>query len=188
MLQSAAMAGVFTGFGIAQDFERGFARRLMIAAPRRSGIVLGYAITTMVRWFFNTVVVFVIGLLMGMEIFGNPLQLFTLVILGLLVSLIGTLWAAGVALRLRSTQAGPIMQFPIFLLIFLAPVFVPIDLLTGWIHTVASINPFTAFIEGARSLLAGSTEEVAVAFGIAIPLAALAGVWALTGLRSAERG
>jgi ABC-2 type transport system permease protein len=80
------------------------------------------------------------------------------------------------------------MQFPIFLVIFLAPVFVPIDLLTGWIHTVASVNPFTAFIEGARSLLAGSTDEVAIAFGIAVPLAALFGFWALTGMRSAERG
>jgi ABC-2 type transport system permease protein len=188
MLQSAAMAGVFTGFGIAQDFERGFARRLMIAAPRRSGILVGYAVATMIRWFFNTLVVVAIGLLMGMEILGNPLELFALVVLGLLVSLIGTLWAAGVALRLRSTQAGPIMQFPIFLLIFLAPVFVPIDLLTGWIHAVASVNPFTAFIEGARSLLAGSTDEVAVAFAIAVPLAGLFGVWALTGLRSAERG
>jgi ABC-2 type transport system permease protein len=187
-LQSAAMGGVFTGFGIAQDFERGFARRLMIAAPRRSGILVGYALSTMVRWVFNTLVVLAIGLLIGMQILGNGLDLFALLILGLTVNLIGTFWAAGVALRLRSTQAGPIMQFPIFLLIFLAPVFVPIDLLTGWIHTVASLNPFTAFIEGARSLLAGSTEEVAVAFGIAIPLAALAGFWALTGLRSAERG
>ena len=188
LVQSAAMAGVFTGFGIAQDFERGFARRLMIAAPRRSGIVAGYALATMFRWVLNTAVVFSIGLLMGMDILGNGFDLFALLLLGLTVNLIGTLWASGVALRLRSTQAGPIMQFPIFLVIFLAPVFVPIELLTGWIHTVASVNPFTAFIEGARSLLAGSTEEVAIAFGIAVPLAALFGLWALTGLRSAERG
>ena len=188
LVQSAAMSGVFTGFGIAQDFERGFARRLMIAAPRRSGILAGYAIATMIRWVMNTAVVLTIGLLMGMEILGNGLDLFALLLLGLTVNLIGTLWAAGVALRLRSTQAGPIMQFPIFLVIFLAPVFVPIDLLTGWIHMVASVNPFTAFIQGARSLLAGSTEEVAIAFGIAVPLAALFGFWALTGMRSAERG
>ena len=58
LLQSAAMAGVFTGFGIAQDFERGFARRLMIAAPRRSGIVIGYSLATMVRWLLNTSFVF----------------------------------------------------------------------------------------------------------------------------------
>jgi len=49
LLQSAAMGGVFTGFGIAQDFERGFARRLMIGAPQRGGILLGYALATLVR-------------------------------------------------------------------------------------------------------------------------------------------
>ena len=50
MLQSAAFGGVFTGFGIARDFEYGFARRLMIAAPYRSGLVVGYALSAMVRW------------------------------------------------------------------------------------------------------------------------------------------
>ena len=44
LLQSAAFGGVFTGFGIARDFENGFARRLLLAAPNRSGIVLGYAL------------------------------------------------------------------------------------------------------------------------------------------------
>jgi len=38
--QSAAFGGVFTGFGIARDFESGFGRRLMLAAPHRTGIVL----------------------------------------------------------------------------------------------------------------------------------------------------
>lgn len=188
LLQSAAMAGVFTGFGIAQDFERGFARRLMIAAPHRSGIIAGYALATVVRWIFNTMIVLAIGLLIGMEILGGPIDLLALLALGLLVNLIGTLWATGVALRLRSTQAGPVIQFPVFLLIFLAPVFVPLDLLSGWIHDAASVNPFTAFIEGARSLLAGTTDHVATAFAIAVPLAALFAAWAWTGMRAAERG
>ena len=38
LLQSAAFGGVFTGFGIARDFETGFARRLLLAAPNRTGI------------------------------------------------------------------------------------------------------------------------------------------------------
>jgi ABC-type multidrug transport system permease subunit len=188
LLQSAAMGGVFTGFGIAQDFERGFARRLLIAAPHRGGILLGYALSTLVRWLFNISLVFVLGLILGMHVLGNGIDLFGLLVLGLAVNLVGGLWAAGVALRLRSLQAGPIMQLPIFLLIFLAPVFVPLDLLTGWIHAVATVNPFTAFLQGARSLLAGSTEHVAVAFAIAIPLAGAFALWAVTGLRSAERG
>ena len=47
LLQSAAFGGVFTGFGIARDFESGFARRLLLAAPHRTGIVLGYAIAAL---------------------------------------------------------------------------------------------------------------------------------------------
>ena len=49
-LQSAAFGGVFTGFGIARDFDSGFARRLLLAAPRRSGIIAGYTIGALLRW------------------------------------------------------------------------------------------------------------------------------------------
>src|SRR6186713_3668557 len=50
LLQSAAFSGVFTGFGVARDFEGGFAKRLLLAAPHRTGIVLGYALAAFLRW------------------------------------------------------------------------------------------------------------------------------------------
>ena len=78
------------------------------------------------------------------------------------------------------------MQLPIFLLIFLAPVFVPIALLHGWIHAVATVNPFTHLLEAARSLLAGGTAGVAFAFLLVPALAVMFAVWAWRGLRSAE--
>jgi ABC-2 type transport system permease protein len=187
MLQSAAMGGVFTGFGIARDFEHGFARRLLVAAPHRSGIVFGYAATTLVRWLFVIGVVFLVALLLGMQVLGGPIDLLGLLVLALLVNVAGALWAAGVAMRVRSTQAGPIMQLPIFLLLFLAPVFVPYELLSGWLRSVAFFNPFTPLLEAARSLLAGTPSGVSVAFLAVAGLVALLAVWAMTGLRSAER-
>ena len=187
LLQSAAMGGVFTGFGIARDFEHGFARRLMVAAPRRSGIVLGYAAATMVRWLFVIFVVFVVGLLLGMQVLGGPVDLLGLLVLALLVNFAGALWAAGVAMRIRSVQAGPVMQLPIFLLLFLAPVFVPFHLLEGWLRGVARVNPFTPLLEASRSLLAGAPSGVAIAFLAVVGLAAVVSLWAVTGLRSAER-
>jgi ABC-2 type transport system permease protein len=187
LLQSAAMGGVFTGFGIARDFEHGFARRLMLAAPRRTGIVLGYAAATMVRWLFVIAVVFVVGLVLGMQVLGGPLHLLELLFLALLVNFSGALWATGVAMRIRSVQAGPVMQLPIFLLLFLAPVFVPLELLDGWLRSVAGLNPFTPLLEASRSLLAGSPTGVHVAYLSVAGLWAVLSVWALTGLRSAER-
>ena len=40
-------------------------------------------------------------------------------------------------MRFRTIQAGPLMQMPVFLMLFFAPVYVPLDLLSGAMHTVA---------------------------------------------------
>jgi ABC-2 type transport system permease protein len=187
LLQSAAFAGVFTGFGIARDFERGFAKRLMIAAPNRRGIVLGYAIAALLRWGLVAVLLTVVALIAGMQVGGSGVDLFGLYVLAALVNFAGTLWATGVAMRLRTIQAGPVMQFPVFMTLFFAPVYVPLGLLTGWIHAIATVNPATRFLEAGRSLLAGDPQEVLLAFGVAIGVVALFTVWAVRGLRSAER-
>jgi ABC-type multidrug transport system permease subunit len=187
LLQSAAFGGVFTGFGIARDFESGFARRLLLAAPNRTGIVLGYAGAALVRWLFTAAVLTVVALIAGMQVGGGPVDLFGLYALALVLNVAAVLWAAGVAMRLRTMQAGPVMQMPVFLVLFFAPVYVPLSLLEGWIHALATVNPLTRVLEAGRGLLAGSPTEVGIAFAAALALAAAFSVWALRGLRSAER-
>jgi ABC-type multidrug transport system permease subunit len=186
LLQSAAFAGVFTGFGIARDFESGFMRRLMLAAPNRSGILLGYVVSALVRWLTVASVVTVVALLAQMKIGGNGLDLFGLYALALLLNLAGTFWATGVAMRLRTQQAAPVMQMPVFLLLFFAPVYVPLDLLQGWIHGVASVNPITPLLEAGRGFISGRPELTLVAFAIAAGLIGGFAAWAVRGLRRAE--
>jgi len=186
LVQSAAFGGVFTGFGIARDFESGFARRLMLAAPNRTGIILGYAISAVVRWAVVATILTVVALAAGMNVFGGPVDVFGMYALALLINISGVLWAAGIAMRLRTVQAGPLMQMPVFLTLFFAPVYVPLDLLTGWIEVVAQVNPFTYVLEAVRSMLAGDEVHVALAFGLALGLVAIFAVWSLRGLRRAE--
>lgn len=186
-IQSAAFGGVFTGFSIAADFEFGFARRLLLAAPNRGGIVAGYMIAAMTRWLFVLAVVFTAGLVSGMQIDGSAGDLIALIALALGVSATSTLWAAGIAMRLRSMQAGPVMQMPIFILLFLAPVYVPLDLVAGWVHEVARFNPFTALLEAARGFISGEPEKVGISVACVAGLFALTVLWARGGLRSAER-
>ncbi len=187
LLQSAAFGGVFTGFGIARDFETGFARRLLLAAPDRTGIVLGYAGAALVRWLVTAVLLTAVALIAGMEVGGDGVDLFGLYALALLVNLAAILWASGVGMRLRTMQAGPVMQMPVFLVLFFAPVYVPLALLDGWIHALAAVNPVTRVLEAGRGLLDGSPTEVAPAFAVAVALAFAFSLWALRGLRSAER-
>ena len=186
LLQSAAFAGVFTGFGIVRDFETGFARRLMVAAPDRRGILLGYAFGAIGRWALTATILTIVALLAGMEVGGNGVDLVGLYVLAVLVNICGLLWAAGIAMRLRTLQAAPLMQLPVFLALFFAPVFVPVELLANWLETIASLNPVTLMLEAGRSLIAGEPAQILGAFGAAVALAASFAVWAVRGLRRAE--
>jgi ABC-2 type transport system permease protein len=186
LLQSAAFGGVFTGFAIARDFETGFGRRYMLAASNRNGIVVGYGIAALFRALFTWTVLTVVALAAGMQIDGSGVDLFGLFLLAILLNVAATLWATGVAMRIRSIQGGPLMQLPVFLILFVAPVYVPLELLSGWIHAVASVNPITALLEAGRGLISGDPTVIALAFAIAIALGLLFTLWSRGGLRSAE--
>jgi ABC-2 type transport system permease protein len=187
LLQSAAFGGVFAGFGIARDFERGFGRRLLVSAPKRGGIIAGYAIASLVRWAMIAVVLTVVALVAGMKIGGNGVDLFGMYGLAVIFNQVGLLWASGVAMRFRSVQAGPLMQTPVFMALFLAPVYVPLDLLHGWIHDVARLNPLTFILESGRGFIEGRPTQVLTAFGLAVALFVVFAAWARTGLAAAER-
>jgi ABC-2 type transport system permease protein len=187
LLQGSAFGGVFTGFGIAADFERGFARRLLLAAPNRLGILAGYLIAGVTRAVVVGSLLFVVALISGMPVPGSAGDLAALAVLAILVSLIAGLFAAGVAMRARTVQAGPVMQMPVFILLFLAPVYVPLPLLAGWVHAVAGVNPFTLLITSGRDLLAGGDAPLLATYAVAIALLIAFGVWAVRGLRRAER-
>ena len=95
-----------------------------------------------------------------MKVGGSAIDLVGLYALAAIVNIAATLWAAGVAMRLRTMQAGPIMQMPVFLILFFAPVYVPLSLLHGWIHGVAVVNPLTRVLEAGRGFIGGTPTEV----------------------------
>ena len=187
LLQAATFGGVFTAFSVARDFESGFSRRLMLGARSHGGIVAGYWLSALVRAATTITVITAVALIVGLEVHGNGVDVVGLYTLALLMNAFAMLFGTGVAMRLRTMQAGPAIQTPAFLLLFLAPVWVPYDLLTGWVQGAASFNPVTLFLEAGRGFLAGEPEKVLPAFGVVALLVAVSVLWARGGIRSAER-
>jgi ABC-2 type transport system permease protein len=177
---------VFTGFSVVRDYETGFARRFMLSAPNRGGIIVGYSIAALTRAVVTWTLLAAVAAVAGMQVGGDGVDLFGLFVMALILNVAASLWAVGVAMRIRSIQGGPVMQIPVFLLLFMAPVYVPLSLLSGWIHTVASVNPITAFLEAGRGFISGEPTTVLVAFGAALGLVLLFAIWARGGLRRAE--
>lgn len=187
LLQAATFGGIFTGFSVARDFESGFSRRLMLGAANRGGIVGGYWLSAAFRASATVTVITIVALVAGLEVNGSAVDLVGLYTLALLMNALAVLFGTGVAMRLRTMQAGPAIQVPAFLLLFLAPVWVPYDLLTGWVQAAASVNPVTLVLEAGRGFLAGEPEQVLPAFAVTVLLAAVSLLWARGGLRSAQR-
>jgi ABC-2 type transport system permease protein len=186
LLQSAAFGGVFIGFSIGADFDSGFTRRLFLSAHDRSAVIAGFGVAAVIRAAFVWAMVFAIALATGMQVAADGIDLLGLIGLALVINVAFFLFAAGMMTRMRTLQAAPAMQLPVFLVLMTAPVYVPRDLLQGWIETASKFNPMTAFVESGRGLMAGDPFHVALAFAVAVGLAAVLSVFARRGLRKAE--
>jgi ABC-2 type transport system permease protein len=186
LVQGGAVAGMQTGLAIAEDFESGFARRMMLATRGRWPLVAGYAMSALIRGLLVTALLFPIGLLAGMEVSGSPLEIAGVVALVLAFTLMVTLWCAGLAFRIRSLKAGVLFQVPILILMFLVPVYTTRELLADWLQTAADYNPVTPILEAARGLMVGDPVSVGLAFGVCAGLLVALLLWVRGALRQAE--
>ena len=175
LMVGAALGGVQTGLTVADDFESGFARRMLISTPQRGGLVLGYVLAGLVRFALVALVLTAVAVASGARMHGDVIQVAGLYGVAGLFNVASTLYATGFAFRARSTSVGPAIQTPIMLPLFLAPVFAPRALLSGWLRHVADVNPVTPLLESGRGLAAGAPVSVAIAYSLLFVLVVLSG-------------
>lgn len=187
LVQASAFGGIATGFSIAADFSTGFAKRLMVTTSQRAAIILGYMCSSLIRAILVCSVLTTVALISGMRPQGNLGEFSAIFGLCVLLNMTTTLWGAGVMMRARNPQFAPAMQIPIFLSIFLAPVFVPLVLLDGWLHAAASVNPMSFVLMSVRGFLNGTPDHVTAAWAAGLGMWCAAVLWGFSGLRSATR-
>lgn len=149
-LQGCAFAGITTGLGVARDLENGFYDRLLASPAPRGALLAGPLLASMCRALIPLTLLITIGLAFGAHVPGGIAGLALLVVAGILLALVAGEWAVGVALRAKTTQAAPLIQMLLFFVIFLSPAMMPLELLTGWVKSVAEINPMTEILQMSR--------------------------------------
>jgi len=188
LYMGAMLVAAFCTFELANDFESGVANRLMSGAPRRMALVIGVLVFSLARCLVTMAVIWGIALLAGMPVRGDALDIAAFTALALLLNIAATLYGAGIALRLQSIAAGTLVLIPIFMVLFTSPVFVPRERLSGWLKTVADINPLTPPIEAGRGFMADDPVSVGLAFAVTAGLVIVFALFAVTGMRKAEKG
>ncbi len=151
IIQGAAFAGVTIGFSMARDFETGFFDRFLLAPMSRFTLIVGSLAAALIRSAFTTTAVLLVATVGGVAIPGGVLGLATLYLSALGVSVIAALWGLGLVFRVQSTNVGPVIQVGIFVTIFLSTAQVPIAAMSGWLASVARVNPMTNILRMARA-------------------------------------
>ena len=187
LVQSCMYGGVTSGFAIAMDFRTGFARRLLTSVEDRRAILVGFVLASLARGALTSIAMTIAALIIGLRLEGSVLHVIGAFALCWTMSIIATLWAAGVMLRARDPQRAPAMQVPLFIVIFVTPVFTPLEQLGGWLAALATLNPVSYLLTTARSLLVGTADGLGLALVTVAGALALLWWWAASGLRAAER-
>ena len=150
-VMGASFRGLGIGFATIRDLGSGFYDRLrMSPAPRRS-LLLGPLLSAWGRTCIVITIVLLVGTIAGARLTDGPLGLVTLYVAGFGMSTIGTGWGLGLAYRFRDMRAAAIMQLTLFVGMFLTSAQAPLSAMTGWLHTVARLNPLTNVIRLARA-------------------------------------
>jgi ABC-2 type transport system permease protein len=163
ILPLSIVSSSLSGAGVAaqnlvRDLESGYFDKLILTPIRRAALLIGPILSGAIILGLQATIVVLIGLIMGLSpVTGLP---GLLVVIGIAV-LLGTGFAGftvSAALGSNSAAATQGASFIFFPLTFLAPTFVPLDLLDGWLKTAAQLNPITYVLEAMRGLINSGWE------------------------------
>jgi ABC-2 type transport system permease protein len=171
ILPLSIVSSSLSGAGIAaqnlvRDIEGGYFDKILLTPVNRAVLLLAPILAGSVILGLQATIVIVVALIMGLQPATGILGL--LAVVGLAV-LLGTGFAGftvSAALGSGNAAATQGAGFVFFPLTFLAPTFVPLDLLAGWLKTAAQLNPITYVLEAMRALITGGWDWGALWPGI----------------------
>jgi ABC-type multidrug transport system permease subunit len=187
LLQGAGFTGAATGVNLARDIELGWFDRLIVAPPARSSLLAGLLLSASMRALIPMTFLLVVGFAFGVAYPGLD-GLLLAILLAAGFAAVAAAWGVTLALRFKTQSAAPLMQAGIFMAVLFTTSYAPLDLLTGWLHTVATYNPVRFIIEAGRQGFVGDVTWETTWKGLValVGLAAVMVAFALRGLRRAS--
>jgi ABC transporter DrrB family efflux protein len=172
------MAGIFTqtvifgstttGIGLANDLQRGLVDRFRSLPMAKSAVLTGRTLSDLVRNAFVVLVMWTVGLLVGFQPQGSPLNWLAGIGILLLTSFAFSWISATIGLAVRSVEAAQSAGFVwLFPLTFASSNFVPTTFMPTWLRTFADHQPVTIIANAVRGLLLNTPDTGTILAAVA---------------------
>jgi ABC-2 type transport system permease protein len=149
------VTGVSRAPALVIDVQDGYLDRLLLTPVRRSAILLGHMVADVTVAVCLTLPILAVAMILGVRFNGGVLGLVVFELLAASWSLAFSGFGYAIALKTGNPAAVNSSFLLFFPFLFLTSSYVPRDQLSGWLDTVASVNPVTYLLEGMRSLVMG---------------------------------
>src|SRR3954470_24551260 len=157
LVQNITFGGALTAVGLVEDLKKGLIDRFRSLPMARSAVLTGRTLADVVVNLLMTVIVIVVGLLVGFSFSTSAVE----IVYGILLLLVfGYAFSWMFALiGLLSSSAETAQQFGfilIFPLTFISSAFVPVENMPPVLEAFAEVNPFTVAVDAMRHLFVGT--------------------------------
>jgi ABC-2 type transport system permease protein len=152
------VTGVSRAPALVLDVQDGYFDRLLLTPVRRLAILLGHMVADIAVAAALTVPIVALGYVVGVRFDTGLLGIVAFVALAALWSLAFAGFGYAIALKTGNPAAVNSSFLLFFPFLFLTSSYVPRSQLSGWLDTVAGLNPVTYLLEGLRSLVMAGWE------------------------------
>ena len=162
-LQALYFAGLGSALMLAKDIETGMMQRCRAMPISRVAVVAGLVLAYVLRGVLATIVLMVIGYLMGFRFYGGPVAALGYLVLVLMFTATCITGYSILALKLRSpTLVDAVAIIPYTPLVLMSNGFSPTENFPGWLQPVVRYQPVSVTCAALRALIAGSGESLAL--------------------------
>jgi len=184
-----AVATATSGLALVTEIENGYFDKLLVAPIHRASIIYGRLVADFARGVGGAALVLLAGIAFGAHVEAGILGAIVLIVLAALFGVAYAGFGILIALRTRNVQATNTSFLIFFPLLFLTPNFVPFELLTPLMETLARINPVSYVIVGLRSLIIDGWEpdKLAACLGVTLAMGAVLTWLSLRAIRDYDR-
>jgi ABC-2 type transport system permease protein len=158
ILPLSIVSASLSGAGIAaqnlvRNIESGYFDKLLLTPIERSALLTGTILSGAVILGLQAALVLVVALLMGLQIVTGMLGALAVISMSVLLGLGFAGFTMSAALGSGNAAVTQSASFVFFPLTFLAPTFVPLELLSGWLRVLAQLNPITYVLQAMRAII-----------------------------------
>lgn len=164
LVQTVVMITMYTGVTLNKDIEKGVFDRFRSLPIWRPSPLVGALFGDVVRYSLASVIVLILGLVIGFRpeggVVGVVLSIVLLLVFSFCLSWVWTMIA--MIVRTEAAVMG-VSMFILFPLTFASNIFVDPQTMPGWLRAFVEVNPVSFLVTSIRSLMNGEPDAAKLA-------------------------